>query len=104
MDYNVKIIYKEERAFSERLKELKDCPSKLYAIGNIDLLKSDSMAIVGSRKCSEYGLKMAEEFGSKLSMAGVTTVSGMAVRNRYSSAYEKYEYNWKYDSCFRRWI
>lgn len=54
-------------------------PLVLFCKGNIDLLESDlSIGIVGSRKCSRYGLDMAESFGRELSENGVTVVSGMA--------------------------
>ena len=86
MRYKIKIIKKEDKIFPKRLKEIKKCPDQLYAIGNINLLKSNGIAIVGSRNCSEYGLKMAERFANELSEKGVTIISGMAIRSRYSSA------------------
>lgn len=101
MKQDIKIIKKEDKEFPEKLKELNKCPKELYAVGNIELLKSDGIAIVGSRKCSDYGLKMANKFARELSRKGITIISGMAIRDRYSSTYRKYCYCWKYNSCFR---
>lgn len=54
-------------------------PLVLFCKGDISLLNSDlAIGIVGSRKCSRYGLDVAETFGRDLSENGVTVVSGMA--------------------------
>lgn len=60
------------------LKEISDPPFVLYCKGN--LLESDqaSMALVGSRHPSLYGLEQAKRFARKLSSWGLTIVSGFA--------------------------
>ena len=55
-----------------------DSPKRLYCIGNIDLLKERTVAVVGARKCSEYGRQVALKIGSVLANNCVVTVSGMA--------------------------
>jgi DNA processing protein len=85
MKHDIKIIKKEDKEFPAKLKELSKCPKELYAIGNIELLKSEAIAIVGSRNASDYGLKMADKFARELSRKGITIISGMAIRNRYCS-------------------
>lgn len=47
--------------------------------GNIELLQSPSIAIVGSRDASEYGKKFAAQFASSIARSNITIVSGMAV-------------------------
>lgn len=75
----IKIDDKDLR-YPKRLLEIKDFPKELYVIGNIDLLKSrHTVGIVGSRKCSEYGRKVAFEFARKLSSSGICIISGMAL-------------------------
>ena len=61
------------------LRETVDFPPLLYASGNIDLLDSPQIAIVGSRDCSPGGAKTAFNFAAYLSNAGLTITSGMAL-------------------------
>lgn len=72
---------------NEILNRIRRPPKKLYYEGNIDLLKSNCIAIVGSRKCSEYGKKIAEKISYKLAENGLTIVSGLAIRNRYTCTF-----------------
>lgn len=68
-----------DKVFPQSLKVLKDCPNQLYAIGNLELLNSNIIAVVGSRKCSEYGRNMAEKFTRYLAERNITIISGMAL-------------------------
>ena len=81
MNYDIKTINKEDEKYPESLRAISKPPKTLYAIGNIELLKSESIAIVGSRDCSEYGLEMAKKFSWELANKGITIVSGMALRS-----------------------
>ncbi len=54
-------------------------PLVLFCKGNTELLSSPiAIGVVGSRKCSRYGLDVANCFGKDLAESGVTVVSGMA--------------------------
>lgn len=83
--FDFKIIDIKDKEYPEKLLNIKDAPKKLYVIGNEKLLNEKSIGIVGSRACTEYGVKYAEKFAKELSKAGICVVSGLAVRNRYSS-------------------
>lgn len=61
------------------MKRISKHPKKLYAIGDIELLQKPSIAIVGSRDCTEYGRKYAAQFASSISMSNITVVSGLAI-------------------------
>ena len=61
-----------------QLKETEIPPLVLYAKGNIDLLKTKSFSIVGSRKSLPLSLKIAENYAKTLSDAGFTLVTGIA--------------------------
>ena len=50
----------------------------LYYRGDIGLIESDSVSVVGSRKASFEGLSRAARLGKELAKAGVTVVSGLA--------------------------
>lgn len=72
------IISEKDAAFPESLKNVKPVPKELHFIGKRELLNSKCIAIVGSRKCSHYGMQMAFTLGKKLAMAGACVVTGMA--------------------------
>jgi len=57
------------------LLDLED-PPPLYVLGITTT--APAVAVVGTRKCTRYGLDLAEAFGHALSRAGWTTVSGLA--------------------------
>ena len=51
----------------------------LYAQGNISLLTTPQIALVGSRRCTPYGQEKAYQFAQSLSEAGFTITSGLAM-------------------------
>lgn len=60
------------------LKNICDPPAVLYCKGLLRPCEADAVAIVGSRKCSLYGLQMAEKLAAGLAARGITVISGMA--------------------------
>lgn len=68
-------IYDQDYPLS--LKQLHDPPLVLYTKGELpkELYR---VAIVGSRDCSEYGIRATEEFSYKLALAGIPIISGGA--------------------------
>lgn len=65
--------------YPELLKQGVEPPFCLYCKGDIDLLKSDCIAIVGSRKITEYGKVVTAEFAREFARANLTVVSGLAL-------------------------
>lgn len=65
--------------YPELLKEIPDPPAGLFVRGNIDVLSSLQIAIVGSRNPSQAGRRTARDLAVQLGGAGVTVVSGMAL-------------------------
>lgn len=61
------------------LKQLPDAPPLLYYKGDISLLRAPAVAIVGSRQCTNEGVKIAATIARQLSACGITVVSGMAL-------------------------
>ena len=59
---NIKKINVYDEEYPEKLKSIYDKPLVLYAEGNIELLKEKSIAIVGSRECSKYGMNVSENY------------------------------------------
>lgn len=75
--HNIKTITIEDANYPSILKEIHSPPILLYIKGNI---KPDSIniALVGTRKPTPYGIKMAERFSCELSKVGFCIVSGLA--------------------------
>ncbi len=74
----IRIINREDRAYPGRLLEIPDPPENLYCIGDVKLLEEPSLAVVGSRKCSEYGKQAAMKIGGEAARNNLVVVSGMA--------------------------
>ena len=53
-------------------------PFVLYCKGNLDLLSTRCIAIVGTRRATDYGKVVTKNYASKLAKAGLTIVSGLA--------------------------
>lgn len=67
-----------DEAYPPLLREIYDPPILLWLRGNAEVLSTESIAIVGTRKASAYGKKMAGKFADELVSAGLTIVSGLA--------------------------
>ncbi len=65
-------------AYPPSLNEIPDPPSLLYVRGSIEPVDRLAIAIVGSRKCTPYGLRIAEKLAASLARVGLTVVSGLA--------------------------
>ncbi len=65
--------------YPEKLRNIKNPPQKLYALGNIKLLKKPSLAIVGTRHITEYGIQNCKYFAQEIVKKDIPIVSGMAV-------------------------
>jgi DNA processing protein len=75
-----KISYFEytDSRYPSALREINDCPLGLFHYGKPIPNDNICAAIVGSRRCTAYGAKAAEEISYVLGKAGFTIVSGMA--------------------------
>ncbi|MDO8560279.1 MAG: DNA-processing protein DprA [bacterium] len=64
--------------FPARLRHIPDPPIALFCRGQ---LRSEELgvAVVGTRRASDYGRQMAEQLAADLAAAGVTVVSGLAL-------------------------
>ena len=66
-------------AYPRMLLRMADPPLLLYAIGHVDFLQHDMVALVGSRNPTPQGRENAQAFARSLSQAGLTVVSGLAL-------------------------
>lgn len=65
------------------LLDLADPPAALFCRGRSELLRAvddePAVTVVGTRDASPYGLDVAHDLGRGLAVAGLTTISGMAL-------------------------
>lgn len=75
---NIKCLTIMSDNYPARLLNLKNPPYVLYYVGNIDLINSKAIAIVGTRSPSNYGKQVTEKYAKELAEKGLTIVSGLA--------------------------
>ena len=73
----IRVLRQEDPDYPPLLRGIPEPPLCLYAIGDLGLLKQRTLAVVGSRKCSEYGKRVAMQIGKAAAQNRVTLVSGM---------------------------
>ena len=64
--------------YPPKLREIYDPPPLLYARGQIELLSTLMIGVVGTRRPTAYGVTVADRLARDLAGAGLTVVSGMA--------------------------
>ncbi len=74
----IEVVTILSNSYSKLLKEIDNPPVVLYAKGDVSLLNSTCVAVVGSRRASRYGKDVTTQFSEALSKSGVTIVSGLA--------------------------
>jgi DNA processing protein len=72
------LITIHDARYPARLREIFDPPLLLFALGNPELMVSHSIAIVGTRRPTPYGMAASERLSADLAKAGLTIISGMA--------------------------
>ena len=73
------IIDRDSPDYPADLGEWGQPPERLYGRGDRSLLKSPMVAVVGTRKNTAYGSRMARRIARTLTDHGVTVVSGLAL-------------------------
>jgi DNA processing protein len=78
LEAGAQMISVQDPRYPRLLREIFDPPLLLFTIGNINLLSTHSVAIVGTRSPTPYGMAAAERLSADLARTGLTIVSGMA--------------------------
>lgn len=69
-----------DKSYSQLLREIPDYPGEIYCRGDTGLLNfRPSVAIVGSRRATDYGLKQTRKIAFTLAKSGIVVVSGLAL-------------------------
>ncbi|KKR23655.1 MAG: Polypeptide deformylase Smf family protein [Candidatus Yanofskybacteria bacterium GW2011_GWD2_39_48] len=67
------------KIYPHRLKHIPSAPKAIYCRGNIELLKSDCIGVVGTRKHTSYGKEACQTIIRRLVESNLTIVSGLAL-------------------------
>ncbi len=76
---DIRLLTLSDAAYPGRLKNIYDPPVLLYYKGRLPLLDDClSVAVVGTRDCTPYGVACGEKLGYGLASGGAVVVSGLA--------------------------
>ncbi len=75
---NVKLITLDDENYPRLLRHIPDPPPVLFVRGRFDPTDALALAVVGSRRCSQYGREQADRLSSLCVSAGLCIVSGGA--------------------------
>lgn len=79
MKYKLHILTYRDAAYPQRLKHIVDPPLVLYYKGTLpDFDSQPVIGVVGTRKCTPYGLSAAKKLGDEIVRCGGLVVSGLA--------------------------
>ena len=76
---NIIMITINDDRYPKLLKEIDSPPLCLYCKGNVQLLNTLSIAVVGTRRPTDYGIVTTKQFVKELSKHDITIISGLAV-------------------------
>ena len=75
----IRILTVQDALYPERLRQIADPPPVLYVRGTLPFLDElPAIAVVGTRKATPYGLKIARQLGQEITAGGGCVVTGMA--------------------------
>ncbi|HOZ47203.1 MAG TPA: DNA-processing protein DprA [Candidatus Hydrogenedentes bacterium] len=77
-EYNAQLITLDDASYPVRLAEIYNPPLVLFMRGALFEADQHCVAVVGTRRPTPYGIRMAERLGGGLAARGITVVSGMA--------------------------
>ncbi|MGN1030003.1 MAG: DNA-processing protein DprA [Butyricicoccaceae bacterium] len=76
---DIDLLTLEDEGYPERLKNIPDPPPVLYVRGRLPDPEKLPIAMVGTRKASDYGMRAARWLSANLARSGCVIVSGMAL-------------------------
>lgn len=76
--HHVGLLARGREGYPRSLDDIPDPPWLLYARGSWLEADARAVALVGSRHCTPYGLRLAKRLAADLARAGFTVVSGLA--------------------------
>lgn len=76
--HGIEILFYSDESYPKRLKHCHDAPLLLYKKGDAELENRKMVAVVGTRKATDYGKERTMELINELAKLDVTIVSGLA--------------------------
>lgn len=76
--HGVSLVPAWDARFPGLLRQIYDPPAFVWLRGTLTAADAQAIAVVGTRRSSEYGRGMARDFASGLAQRGFTVVSGLA--------------------------
>ncbi|MDR3310431.1 MAG: DNA-processing protein DprA, partial [Oscillospiraceae bacterium] len=74
-----RILTVQDAEYPERLRNIYDPPTVLYVRGRLPAIDEEPVvAIVGTRTCTPYGIRSAENIGYGLARSGIIVTTGLA--------------------------
>ncbi len=77
-DFGCRVVIQSDEDYPASLREIYDPPLVLYVKGTLSPKDKNSIAMVGSRQTTHYGIETARKLAYQLAYIGVTVVSGGA--------------------------
>lgn len=77
--YGVKIVTEADSDYPTHLKATQGHPLVLYVKGDVKALSKPSIAMIGTRRATSYGLNIANRLSYDLAQAGWGIISGLAL-------------------------
>ena len=74
----IRLLFFTDKDYPSRLKHCADAPVLLHVLGNAIVDPERTVAIVGTRKASDYGRRLCNELVEGLAETGATIISGLA--------------------------
>jgi len=78
-EQGIGFIHMDSTDYPDTLRALYNPPLVLYYKGDITLLNTPAVGIVGSRKATHYGKRVSYEYAKGIAASNLTIVSGMAL-------------------------
>ncbi len=75
---DLQFITINDKSYPQQLREIKSAPFILFYLGNLELLKQKQLAVVGTRRYTDYGRMVTEKLIPQIARAGIVITSGMA--------------------------
>lgn len=73
------VLTMDDATYPARLRNIYDPPILLYGKGSMPLFDDEAtVSVVGTRKCTPYGVSAAEQLGFEMAKSGAIVVSGLA--------------------------